>query len=289
MKLSDILKLWIAHNKSFYSGMKSQRTVRYQKKVKHKEIFDHVHASAGITFVLSTGRCGTLLLTNIFERDKSFEVLHNPEVEMLYWGKYAYLSQNNQHNSYLFDGSRYEIIRNALLSGKSYIETNNRISFFAYEIARLYPNARFIHLVRHPKKFVLSGLDRGWYEDKFHYNNEGLIEPREEKQEWMDLTRAGKIAWLWNETNQFIEDFKASIPEHRHITVKSEDMFSDPAEVARMLSFVGAQKLPEDTIRRLQERPVNAGRKKTSAVFTEIESRELQEQSILESKYYGNF
>ena len=286
MKIRDIVKAFVQHNKAFYLGMKAQRTMRYQQSVPHRDIFSYVHQSERIAFVLSTGRCGTQLLTNVLQTDHSIEAIHNPKVELLYWGKQAYLERNRERNCSVFDGARYEMIRNAILAGKSYVETNNRITFFANEIAQLYPNARFIHLVRHPVEFVKSGLNRGWYEDEYHYNNEGLIEPQANQEDWLRLTRTGKIAWLWNETNTFIEDFKGHIDPERVITITSEDMFSNEDALMRIGQFVGMKNISAGTIRKMQQRPVNKSSKKTSAELSEQEQAEIRQQAQLFDTYY---
>ncbi|MDZ7690395.1 MAG: hypothetical protein U5K69_04470 [Balneolaceae bacterium] len=108
--------------------------------------------------------------------------------------------------SKIVDAARYEQIRNAWLLDKKYIETNNRITFFCYALSELFPKSQFIHLVRQPEAFITSGLARDWYSNSV-LHDEGRIKPTDN-----ELQQVEKIAWLWNETNHFIEQFKREIP-----------------------------------------------------------------------------
>jgi hypothetical protein len=117
-----------------------------------------------------------------------------------------------------------------------YVETNNRITFFAPALARMLPNARFIHEVRHPADFVRSGMRRGYYA-------EGIVQHQRlmpsGNAEWSSYSELEKIAWEWNEINGFIEAFKASMPENRILTLRSEELFNDPQSILSTLEFIG--------------------------------------------------
>jgi hypothetical protein len=47
-----------------------------------------------------------------------------------------------------------------------------------------------------------------------------------------------KIAWLWNATNAFIDDFKDGAGKDRTLTVRSEDLFSNAEEAERILNWL---------------------------------------------------
>ena len=77
MKLTDILKKIYQVNRSLFRELKEQRRIHQQ--VQHlevKDLYEQVHAEAAPCFVLSTGRCGTKLLTNILRQTGAVKTAH---------------------------------------------------------------------------------------------------------------------------------------------------------------------------------------------------------------------
>jgi hypothetical protein len=126
----------------------------------------------------------------------------------------------------LFLSNREQHLRYTYKTGKRYIETNNYITFFAPLLVKLFPDAKFIHLTRNPVQFIKSGLSRYYYTGGSE--DDKRIIPKDKGQGyWENLSQVGKIAWLWNETNLFIEKFKEKYnPNYYHfnfnqLTIKS--------------------------------------------------------------------
>jgi hypothetical protein len=188
-------------------------------------------------FVLSTGRCGTSFLTEILRRSARLSVHHAPKPELQYLSSLVHrIVPVAASLDLAVLAARFELFVNAYRSGEIYVETNNRITFFAPALARLLPNARFIHLVRNPADFVRSGMRRGYYAN-------GTIQYQRliphGNAEWCSYSQLEKITWEWNEINAFIEKFKASMPDDRVLTVRSEDLFRDFETLKSVLEFVG--------------------------------------------------
>lgn len=165
-------------------------------------------------FFLSTGRCGTKWFSDLFSEDKSLMVLHNPNPTLATQSKLVYdLSSGNIGErekdllKELFLTGRELYLRYAAKTKKSYIETNNYITFFAPILSEIFPDAKFVHVYRHPGEFVRSGIRRNYYTE----NNTDDIKrpiPGKDFRGWNVATRVEKVSWLWNETNQFVEEFK---------------------------------------------------------------------------------
>jgi hypothetical protein len=210
------------------------------------------------TFVLSTGRCGTKWLTELLRKDTRMQVNHSDYPELLRHSRLAYESYEAEpllfqevlraaRDGYLLDTYRKNLV---------YVETNHRITFFAYAIRQVYPGARFIHLYRHPGDFVRSGLRRHWYSGTYY----DLCRPRvQDEAVWNAMTMIEKIAWLWNETNQYIEDFLSTLEAGRHLQIKAENMWCNTEIVTDLCEFVGAQ-LSNKDIASMLERKVNQQR-----------------------------
>jgi hypothetical protein len=199
-----------------------------------------------------------MLLTRLFELEKGLHIEHEALPEMLYTGKLAYADPNNiEFTKGAFMAGRYEAIRDCQLQNLRYVETNNRLTFFAPAMAALFPNAKFIHLLRHPDSFVSSGIQRNWYTGKT-ITDEGRITPAKD----LGIERQqDKIAWLWNATNAFIDNFKTGAGKDRTLTVRSEDLFSNAEEAERILNWLNF-KADKTSIQKVLNTPVNSSRKK---------------------------
>lgn len=215
-------KLWHklkADYRNYWRNLKRQRAIHGLDR-DFSDIYEEVHREARPVFVLSTGRCGTMLLTRILEQSDEVWVHHEPRPELSYHSKLAYeRPRGDEQLKMAIDMARYEYIRDAYLLGKRYVETNNRITFFAYYLAELYPKAQFVHLVRDKEAFVNSGMKRGWYQSSLY--DEGRI--RDEAQ-FRSMDQKQKISWLWEETNGFIEGFENSLGS-KIFKLTSENLF----------------------------------------------------------------
>lgn len=193
-------------------------------------------------FVLSTGRCGTDFLTHLLKQSAALHVEHEAEPRLAMASRY--LNDNNLLNQEAgkaaFLAARYHMIQDAYMFEKRYVETNNRLTFFAPAIRDLMPQAQFVHIVRHPGAFVRSGMRRGYYTDEY-IADFGKIRPTPEDEvydEWESYSRIEKISWLWFRTNTLIEEFKESCPD-KVMMVKSEELFRAPGTVAKdILNFM---------------------------------------------------
>lgn len=171
-------------------------------------------------FFLSTGRCGTKWFSDLLDHNKSLMVLHSPIPNLSIQSKLAYntLIQDNASDldkTYLkeiFLTGREQFLRYSYKTEKRYIETNNYITFFAPILADLFPDAKFVHLYRHPGEFVRSGIRRNYYIPG-NPDNIKRITPSSD-DEWNNFSQLQKTAWLWNETNKFIETFKTNHPDN---------------------------------------------------------------------------
>ena len=277
MRKDKLLKEWFEFNTKYWKALKLR--AKLHGHLKDSEVLpEDVLANAAPVFVLSTGRVGTMLLTRLFELEKGLHIEHEALPEMLYTGKLAYADPSNiEFTKGAFMAGRYEAIRDCQLQNLRYVETNNRLTFFAPAMAALFPNAKFIHLLRHPDSFVSSGIQRNWYTGKT-ITDEGRIAPA--KNSGIERQQ-DKIAWLWNATNSFIEDFKEGAGKDRTLTVRSEDLFSNTEEAERILNWLDF-KADKTSIQKVLNRPVNTSRKKKT------QQEYNPDLTPLVEKYYGS-
>lgn len=238
-------------------------------------------------FVLSTGRCGTKWLTQLLRNDPRIHANHNDYPELIRHSRIAYERYDKQAElvQEVLRVSRDGYILDAYQRNRVYVETNNRITFFSYAIERVYPRARYVHLVRHPGDFVRSGLRREWYNGALH--DGGRIRWHEDQERWQQLSRISKIAWLWNETNNHIEEFLSTIDSSKFMRIKSEDMFSNLDSCRHLIEFVGA-KIQDSVIVKSRSSKVNRqllGNVPLYEKWTTDEKEELRRFVPLHSRY----
>lgn len=267
MRVKDILfylrELASLNNNFIKEAIKNYLVSKKTGIVYDQSLIDKIQNEYQPLFVLSTGRCGTLFLTKLLENIKELDVLHTPKPEFFYYSRMAYQKYLEQPDvvKQVFLASRMELVIDSYRRNRIYVETNNRITFFAYAINEVFPKARFIHLIRHPADFVRSGVRREWYSGK-DKNDLGRIRPGNEMREWAKYSTIEKISWLWNETNKFIEDFKTDLNNNERIlTVKAEDLFHAETTAIDIMNFIGIKDVPVKKISKIFKQPVNVQKK----------------------------
>lgn len=242
-------------------------------------------------FVLSTGRCGTLMLNRLLLSSPMAYAIHGPKPELIRASRRAFeeIHQHPEIFSETFKSAREEWVLDALVHDQVFIETNNRITFFAPIIREVFPRAVFIHLVRHPGDFVRSGIRRGYYSGE-HGHDVGRITPKDGpiKQSWSSLSSIGKIGWLWNETNQFIEDFRQTVPVDDFLFVKAENLFSDLNVTKTIYEFLQLDGFDQKGLDNILSKPANIQRKgrfPKYADWDDSDKEELKAVALLSDKY----
>jgi len=288
-RISAFVKSLYALNKDFIKSTLHKR--------KHKiadfnyfQLREQVLDSAPI-FVLSTGRGGTKLLTSFFENKNDIHVAHRPNPQLVYHSKLAYekYQSNPELVTGLFDGSRYELIQQCFLEQKIFLETSNRITFFAHQIKTLYPKAKFVHIIRNPKSFVSSGAIRKWYSGSTKHDDGRIV--MSDAAQWQKLDAQAKIAWLWSATNLFIEEFKKNIPVDKIMTIRFEDMTNaeQPEFFMNLIKFIYPKaELAADAISEKLKRPVNQSNKQKLNKF-KLEEEKIKpflDESLLKKYKY---
>ncbi|HLR32400.1 MAG TPA: sulfotransferase [Fodinibius sp.] len=240
-ELQGVLNEFVSNSVDYFKT-KYQRQKALENIQRFDDFPERVLRDTPALFVLSTGRTGTDFVRHLLQQAKGLRVEHEAVPGLAAASRFLYDHSlvNHKGGQAAFLAARYHMIQDAYMFKKQYVETNNRLTFFAPAIRDLMPESRFVHLVRHPGAFVRSGMRRGYYTSEYIVDY-GKLRPTEQDEvfeEWESYSRIEKISWLWYRTNTLIEEFKKSCPE-RILTVKSEDLFTKPDEfVSRVLNFV---------------------------------------------------
>ena len=265
MKKIDIFREWIRSNRQFFRSLQ-HRAYIHGGIATAETLPQRVLQNSQPIFVISTGRVGTMLLAKLFETSENTEVFHEAQPDMIFAGRYAFENpQNLEWMKGAVVSGRYELIRDSYLKGKRFVETNNRLTFLSPALAELFPKARFIHLLRDPHSFIKSGLQRDWYSGST-ITDEGRIVRGDD--EFEKLSRADKVAWLWNKTNQFCEDFKSQFGQSRTYTIKAESLFNSTQDTLELFDWLGLKPPSQIYLERQLKRPLNKSKRNKNTVIT---------------------
>ena len=219
-------------------------------------------------FFLSTGRTGTEFFTQLLNKSKKIKVFHSPsslfcnsQSELIEQGKIVYEmymkygfndERTNKLVAQIMMASREDLLYKTYLHKKVYIETNNRITFFAPAIKLMFPNAKFVYLHRHPGEFIRSGIRRGYYKSNSVHES-GRLSPLENTMyfnSWKKFDKIEKIGWLWNETNTFIDNYLSTLNDSDYFRFNFNDLTG--TNIRNLLNFLKIddinQKIIDDSI-----------------------------------------
>jgi hypothetical protein len=90
MTVKDLISGWFTHTQDYWKLQTRNRKLYGKLAHEPADIYQLVHQEYAPCFVLSTGRCGTQLLTTLFELHPKVDAHHEPAPELVYFGKYAY-------------------------------------------------------------------------------------------------------------------------------------------------------------------------------------------------------
>jgi hypothetical protein len=232
-----------------------KRFIRYFKKQKTNIVerqqetdFKHIHhVSANYlnhffknykpVFILNTGRSGSAFIKTIFDQFDSIEAHHEAFPNLFLLSNFAYSNQQNiEALEKIFEAARMELILKSAIENKIYIESNQCLVFYVNQIKHLFPQARFIHLTRHPGDFVRSAIMKGWHKNDSVWEL-GRIKSSN-KQKWDSFSQTEKLSWVWHSTHNYIEQFKL-IHNDSFLTLRLEDLIADTVNFKELLTFIG--------------------------------------------------
>lgn len=207
-------------------------------------------------FFLNTGRSGSAFLDKALGSISGIASHHEAFPNLMMFPNYAF--HNPKETRILrkvFEAARLELMLDAFLKQKIFVETNHCLVFFAYQIKEVFPKAKFVHLVRHPGDFVRSGIMKGWHKNDSIWENNRIR--LADDNVWGKMTQLERLAWTWVNTHQFIEEFKGSFAQDV-ITVKLEELTSSDSKFAEVISFIDPNLQYEgEMLDRIRKKKVN--------------------------------
>lgn len=166
---------------------------------------DEAWRSVRCLFILSTGRAGTSTMIRLLHLSPRVTALHEPKPNLVRQYRRAYSAAMTNPNRYrrLFERARRRLILRACPNGEVYAEAT-LLKFLAPVIAELLPNAKFLHLHRHPGEIVRSAMRRRWFQDNPLDRYRIVPQPGDwAHQHWQDWGAFSKSCWTWHAENKY--------------------------------------------------------------------------------------
>ncbi len=219
-------------------------------------------------FIVGTGRCGTRSLYKMLAGTAGVEIHH--EYDCTNIQKMAALHYMGEISTDTLKAFLETVYGAALeyTDATLWIDSSNKASWIIRTLHELYPDARFVLLLRDGRKVVSSFFNKlaaeiyddssvsklsGWLADPG-----GRLPPPPEKKYWWNIPRPGqpfhdefpgynqfqRICYHWVNCNRFVLEQFAGLPPSSWIQVKLEEICQDMASLQVLTDFIG---LPFDT------------------------------------------
>ncbi len=213
-------------------------------------------------FIVGSGRSGTRAIFKLLSGQPELEIYH--EYLCTHIQQYAAL-----YSMRLIDDNE---VKNRIMEthgsaiyyseAKYWIDCSNKLSWVIRALIELFPNSKFVNLIRDGRKVASSfyhKLSNEMYDDESVRILEGWLEnrtarpiPPPEKKFWWNIPRNGqpfagkfktfnqfqRACYHWREANRVIMESFKHIPPEQQLTIKLEQLTQDRKALQRFLNFI---------------------------------------------------
>ena len=213
-----------------------------------------MNTNGRVGFCVGTGRCGTLFMYQLLEREPDVASSHerNPDNESFH----RYCQWHGlpvDHEGFL--ATKADEISEDLERRKYSFEASPYLSISVQELHDRF-GAKFVLLLRRPDRVVTSFVHKGFYKQPYRVANEALatgyqrigaekvhaffarIAPRGALlRDWNAMSQVGRVAWYWQAWNERTLMQLGGLPADSYRVVRIEDL--DHARYLELARFLG--------------------------------------------------
>tara|TARA_B100001250_G_C19800530_1_gene790827 strand:+ start:981 stop:1814 length:834 start_codon:yes stop_codon:yes gene_type:complete len=216
-------------------------------------------------FIVSSGRSGTFALVNALKENNELVIHHEFLFELVL--KSAVLYKMKLINEDAIEKLLYDSYYSAIYYSrkKIWIDCSNALPWIIKPLFKMFPKAKFIHLIRDGRKVVNSFYNKF---ESLMYNDDCVIDmlnwlnnrnkypiPPPEKKYWRPIPieneeeyknfisydQFQRICYYWNELNKHTANQFYNIPEEQKMVVKFEDLLTDNSMQKNIINFIGVK------------------------------------------------
>ncbi|MCA9371633.1 sulfotransferase [Candidatus Woesebacteria bacterium] len=266
-------------------------------------------------FIIGSGRSGTRMLFRLLSGHEHIEVYHEylcthiQPVACKYFMGFFNDKQTKEEINHLHGAGIY------YSKAKYWIDCSNKLSWIVKPLYDMFPQAKFIHVMRDGRKVTSSyfhKLSPEIYDDvsvramqNWLKNPKKYPEPPPEKKYWWNIPQKNqphhedfpcfdqyqRICYHWNQVLTTIEKSLSVIPKKQKMTVKLEDLTKNKEIFSQFLSFIDIEYT--DDMFTYMQRPQNVFvpmdfslNKKQLQQFEEIAGDTLRKCGYLDKEVY---
>jgi hypothetical protein len=216
-----------------------------------------------VFFIVSSGRSGTAMLAKALGSAQGVTMEHEYMVHLVQ------PLAVRRYQGLVDSKTAVDVLASTHGAAAIYAQTplwgdsSNKLSWLIPELSALFPEARFIHLVRDGRKVTSSYFHKLADECYDERSTEVLAAhladpshvppPPPEKKYWWPQPKRGercfdefpgydqfeRICWHWSEVNRVILKDLAAVPDERKLFLRLEDLRDDPLGVRELFNFLG--------------------------------------------------
>ncbi len=203
-------------------------------------------------FVLSTGRAGSTTIAEVLSKHPEIDCQHEPKIQLIR------LSTQLLHGE-IDEPKALEELRRLFESYtytgfELYGESDQKLVNLVPLIRKIFPDAKFIWLIREPSAAVNSTWSRGWFDDKelaiggypketfslyrhffSDYRPQAHLCGEMSEQEWVAMSSFARNCWYWTYWNNMIKTNLMSVPQENQLKIKLEEFDGSLDKIQRFL------------------------------------------------------
>lgn len=216
-------------------------------------------------FIIGSGRCGTRMVFKLLSGIPDIEIHHEylcthiqPVSALHYMGLLNEAQVKEELKKLHASAIHYS-------NSRIWADCSNKLSWIVRPLSEMFPNSKFVHLVRDGRKVASSyfhKLPDEMYDDKSVEALSRWLKEREsgsvpmpppEKKYWWNIPQEGqpffaefpkfdqfqRACYQWAQSNRAILDSLKDLPAERKLTVKLEELSTDKETFGKFLDFFG--------------------------------------------------
>lgn len=209
-----------------------------------------------IVFVLSTGRSGSQSIASLANKHSKVDAYHEP-----FYNHLKVISTNYSRGILTSQKAKDKLIRlysSLRLSkkGNVYLESDQKLVPLLGILKEIFPEAKYIWLIRNPSDFLKSARARGWFDgDSPAFNDQTVLLQQQYYSHgcritgdvlsegaisgWDQFSVEDKILWYWRYWNEEIERTLTTVPAERKHLIKLKDLNRNQSEFFNFLNLEG--------------------------------------------------
>ncbi|MCF8023722.1 MAG: hypothetical protein K9L17_13680 [Clostridiales bacterium] len=185
-------------------------------------------------FIVSTGLTGTHFFGNALNTFSAITSYQEPSPDMGKEGsRYIRWKNNTFRNGrlrnyfpfYHYYYLKFKWTRKRLMpssDSKIYVEANCCLTRIIEIVKTAFPEAKIIQVVRDPRTYIRSAIDRGWFLDNALLDDLNPYYTGEmERSEWFQMTPFERASWSWRRQNEMI------LSHEPELILKFKDIFKN--------------------------------------------------------------